>query len=299
MAAPSPWVANGTVNDLPDWGRALLVGSQELQTTDHDGCVVCERQTPSMRHRMVRLPDAAQLTGEAFTTRARLAYDLLLDGANHATVFRIWNFIPKIGQLDDEGLDHYMRFNAARFDAYAATDRGSLPYPVASGVGHNGNDLVLHLFEGQSAINEVVNPRQVLPEHYSQRFGPLPPVFTRAALVENRGQTPHFLASGTASVRGEDTMFDHALDGQLAETMCNLQALLEEASRASGAAARLDTLLTYVVRPDDLAAVKACVKAHFNPVETKLEFRIGELCRSDLLVEIEGAGSIFAGNTTS
>ncbi len=139
------------------------------------------------------------------------------------------------------------------------------------------------------------NPRQVPAYKYSRRYGPRPPCFARATrLAQPIDGAWWLLVAGTASIRGELTVHVGDVDAQTVETLDNLDALLAaaEARRATSAArARWRSLRVYVVRPDDLAVVRDRIEARYGPVPD-IEFTQAELCRSDLLVEIEGIAEL-------
>ena len=56
----------------------------------------------------------------------------------------------------------------------------------------------------------------------------------------------------------------------------------------------LDSILIYVTRPDLLASVRRFVES--NRLGREIEYRIGALCREELLVEIEGIKRLEGGN---
>ena len=144
---------------------------------------------------------------------------------------------------------------------------------------------MLHLLEGPVAIETVDNPRQVPPERYSDRWGPVPPAFIRSAVVRDLEVDPLLIVSGTASVRGEATVHPEDLEGQLDETLANLLELLHRAGVATDAP-RLDTALVYVPEADHLPRLRERIDAELGGGD--FEYRVGRLCRSGLLVEIEG-----------
>jgi enamine deaminase RidA (YjgF/YER057c/UK114 family) len=106
--------------------------------------------------------------------------------------------------------------------------------------------------------------------------------------------------AGTASIRGEDTAFVGDVVAQTSETFDNLDALLEAAEAAhaterpghhDGRPAHFTSLRVYVVHPSDAPAVQALVEARYPDVPD-LEYAQAELCRTDLLVEVEGVAEL-------
>ena len=273
VARATPWVANGSEQDLPLWAQALVLGSSNGKSN-----------APGIRHHQFVVSDASSLSPQEFTEQIRLGYEEILADIELKSILRIWNFIPEISNYDEDGLNRYMRFNAARFEAFQEHSSGR-GYPPASGVGHAGKDLVVHLLEGARAVQPVKNPRQVSPHNYSKRWGPLPPAFARAAIIELSDDDDLFLISGTASVNGECTIHPGEIELQLDETITNLQAIFDEAALDEK---HIDSLLIYVTHSDYIPLVQKRIKQSLLAHATDVELRIGPLCREHLLVEIEG-----------
>jgi chorismate lyase / 3-hydroxybenzoate synthase len=237
-------------------------------------------------------PDAAkieQITADAYHTLAKVLHEA---GNRHPV--RIWNFVPGILSPVGDGLDRYMKFNAGRYQAFSQWFGGAGEFsrflPAASAVGHQGNDLVIHVLAARDPGVAVANPRQLAPYRYSRRFGPLPPCFARATRVSAPGGRDLLMVGGTASVRGEDSVHVGNLPAQLQETFANLAALAGAAwPEVAGDLALkcFSGLRVYHVRAADLSMIRSAVAAAFaHPM--RVEWFHADLCRGDLLVEIEG-----------
>ncbi len=249
---------------------------------------------------------AVRLSEADFRHATAQAYRLLreqIDGGRAWHLVRIWNFIPGILTPLGELPERYMVFNAGRFAAYEEwyRDRDSFDREVAtaSGVGHEGADLVIHGLAATTPGTPVENPRQVPSYRYSPRYGPLPPCFARASrVIVDPARGPWLLVGGTASVCGEETVHPGDLDAQAAETCRNLAALVAGAI-AGGEAndhlqenllARYRYLRAYYVRDEHGARVARWIGDRFPDAEVEL-VQV-ELCRDDLLVEVEGVADL-------
>lgn len=270
-----PWSATGAGTDLPAWV------DQFLDCPDLDS---------RFGHRMVRVEDAASMDAARFEVATRDAYRQLLDGLTQDQLLRAWNFIPGINDPADQATaevqgnrDRYMVFNAGRYHGFTDSMGSPVIYPAASGVGHAGEDLVVHLLHGPGHPRSIDNPRQVMPDAYSSRFGDPPPVFARAATVQVGGREG-LLVSGTASVVGEDSAHLDAFDGQLFETLRNL-AVVVDAAWPGVRPEDLDDWLVYLPDLEYEEQVLAAIGA--GP---RVIVRQQGLCRPELLVEIECAG---------
>jgi chorismate lyase/3-hydroxybenzoate synthase len=233
---------------------------------------------------------------EKFTELTKLAYISLLKEVPAESIARIWNFIPGINDILDDQLDRYMAFNGGRFLMYCEELDEHLGHPAASGVGHSGADLVLHVLYGVREVRGVDNLRQKAPSRYSDKFGPRPPAFSRASLVSSNDGW-WLLVSGTASVVGEESVHEDDLQRQISETMHNLESIREattavfgsEVSYGSGAQWRI-----YMPCTNDIEGVAEALVREHGAVVGNLEFRKQALCRPELLVEIECAVRVGA-----
>lgn len=251
----------------------------------------------------LRLGGAAELDADAFGNACEWIYDRLkqeiqqLPSAERSwQVLRLWNFIPHI-LAPLGGLEHrYMVFNAGRYRAMERWLDEMENVATASGVGHFGDDFVVHCLIGHESGRAVENPRQIPAYRYSQRYGPLPPCFARATRIQcpeaRSVAEARLLIGGTAAVRGEDSLFPEDLDAQLEETLVNLAAVTRAALRGKESLGESCPLCTfesvrvYYVRSQDREHIAQALQRRL-PASTEIELRHAELCRPELLVEIE------------
>jgi chorismate lyase/3-hydroxybenzoate synthase len=98
--------------------------------------------------------------------------------------------------------------------------------------------------------------------------------------------------SGTASIVGHETIHQGDVVAQTRETLANIRALLDEANRVVGSARYSPDglkLKVYVRQPGDLKAIEAVLTAAL-PESTSIVYLQADVCREDLLVEIEATG---------
>lgn len=254
------WSAQGKAElDLSPWVAELARTSQ-----GRDDAVVSTRCVP-----------ADDLEGESLTDAARAAFLGVL-GDLPAGPCRVWSFLPRPTDRDRDFLERYMRFNAGRTAAYRARHEQVRVMPAGTCVGHSGKNLVVHALWTRDPFVAVENPRQRPAYLYSSKFGPVPPAFTRAARLPTR-----LLASGTASVVGEESMHPADVPAQFEETLRNLAAL----SDAGGGDGDWRDVCVYVRDRHDLPAVRELCEQRFKA----RVFRVVEaaICRRELLLEIE------------
>jgi chorismate lyase/3-hydroxybenzoate synthase len=209
----------------------------------------------------------------------------------HPYLIRIWNYFGAINSGDGDS-ERYRRFCVGRNAAVDAMFRDPPPAATAIGAPDAGAPLsVVALCSAQPAI-ALENPRQTPAWQYPREYGPVPPGFSRGAVLRD-GDGATLLASGTASIVGHVSLHAGDVVAQLDESLANLHVLLEEGSHRSGERFRMDglqALRVYLRHPGALAAVQERVEAAGLPLG-RVAFLQGDVCRRELDVEIEGVFS--------
>jgi chorismate lyase / 3-hydroxybenzoate synthase len=197
---------------------------------------------------------------------------------------RFWNYLTAITE-DEEGLERYKRFNIGRHGAFLTRLRQPMP-PAASCVGAHHGASMIYFLAARIPTKAIENPRQVSAFAYPPVYGPRSPSFSRAGLHVQDGAETLFI-SGTASIVGHETRHHGDLDGQVAETMENLKVLIENSGRNIALVQPEDwALKVYLRDPLYHEAVETALTAAFGAGSQRLYLH-ADICRSDLLVEIE------------
>ncbi|MBW8329711.1 MAG: hypothetical protein K0M48_11340 [Thiobacillus sp.] len=225
------------------------------------------------------------------TTEAAYAsiFELLEARGYHA--LRFWNYFPAINQ-ESHHKERYRQFNIGRQDAFLAHGRSVIGnVPAACALGSAGGGLQIAFLAARTNVISVENPRQVSAYHYPSQYGPRSPTFSRAGLVKLGGRDMLFI-SGTASIVGHQTLHDGDVAAQTRECLHNIAAIVAEAKRqAPDADFRLDALAykVYVRHPEDMATVRREMAQIIGGLVSAI-FLQADVCRADLLVEIEASG---------
>jgi chorismate lyase/3-hydroxybenzoate synthase len=244
-----------------------------------------------LRLHSTTLPGVTALNAEQLSNAVAATYRDIGAAVSSSGLFpvRIWNFVPGIQAPLGTG-DRYMAFNIGRFMAYADwfgnPETFSAQVPTASAVGVAGDTLWIFVLAADVPGQPVENPRQIPAYLYSRRYGIRPPCFARATTL---GDT--LLIGGTASILGEDSRHVDRLATQTRETFRNISALIAAAAPVAAACedplSALIDLRVHVVDGETAGAVQAILD-EVVPHVTDVEFVQADLCRRDLLVEIEG-----------
>jgi chorismate lyase / 3-hydroxybenzoate synthase len=216
----------------------------------------------------------------------------VLKHTEHSHLIRIWNYLPEINRECD-GDERYRHFNSARQLAFRNSGRTTVStVPAASALGSPaGSPISIYFLAARQPPKMIENPRQISAYHYPPKYGRHSPMFSRACVLSESAGTNLFV-SGTASIVGYETTHQGDVAAQTHETMANIGALLDEANRVVGSARYcLDELKfkVYVRQPTDLRAIERALSGTLRP-STPIVYLQADVCREDLLVEIEATG---------
>ncbi len=194
-------------------------------------------------------------------------------------LLRVWNHVGGINE-NERGLERYRRFSAGRYAALARLGYERTQFPAACAVGMTGEGVMVNFLASRTAGGQVENPRQVPAYEYPPQYGPRSPSFSRATVARWDGEALMFL-SGTSSVVGHETLHAGNVEAQTEETLRNLEAIVAIDSFA--------VVKTYIRRAEDFDLVSRRVMAALPRAQHL--FLQADICRSDLLVQIEGVAS--------
>lgn len=286
-------------------GRAVGPGtvaiqrlSEQLVVTRHSGVswIHCSQITP---------PTAGSIYDRSTFAFGGMRQLLASAGVRFDQVIRTWLYLG--GIVESEGnRQRYQELNRARSDFYqtiafgaghtAGTFQGQV-YPASTGIGTGNGHLVLSGIAVASerddlALLPLENPCQTSAFDYAAHYSPESPKFARAMALICGGCATIFV-SGTASITGAESRHLGDVRAQTQQTLDNIETLISEANFRrhgfSGLGATLGQLAlvrVYVKRPEDYAAVRATCAARLGNAPTI--YAVADVCRPELLVEIEG-----------
>lgn len=196
---------------------------------------------------------------------------------------RLWNYFDAIN-LGAGDAERYRRFCAGRARGMACFGHGS--YPAACAIGGHGRSgrLLVYGLAARSPGMRIENPRQLSAWRYPRQYGPTAPTFARAM----RSDAAQLFISGTAAVVGHASLHDDDLAAQLDETFANLDHVVEAAHGRFGEQVLLKA---YVRDARDGAAVAQAIAARV-PRAAGVLILAGDICRRELLVEIDGVQAL-------
>lgn len=201
-------------------------------------------------------------------------------------IIRQWNYIEQITGFD--GVDqHYQMFNNVRSNFYnqATWDNG---YPAATGIGTNLGGVLVDIdaavFTRPTCFaTPIDNKLQVAAHAYSPQVleaaqqQKTTPKFERAKSMTFDGRELIYI-SGTAAIRGEESLTGVGLERQLHTTMENIAQLTGEA--------KLKMLRVYLKNKSDYPEAYELLNRY--QLGIPISYMCADVCREELLIEIEG-----------
>lgn len=222
-------------------------------------------------------------------------------------VVRQWNYIGEILSIDNQ-YQNYQIFNELRSEFYTAY-RTIKSFPAATGIGMRLGGVIMDFnavrLGERAAVFPVTNPHQINAYEYGQNVlrglpekgkkQKNPPQFERALLLFRNGYGTLFI-SGTASIRGQETIGEGDIKTQTLITIDNIKQLADvnRVSRLINDRRiyKIDYLFlrTYIRNKSDFGIVKEICNKHFPGVPAI--YIQADICRDDLLVEIEAEAAV-------
>ncbi|BFU44961.1 FkbO/Hyg5 family chorismatase [Krasilnikovia sp. MM14-A1004] len=238
-----------------------------------------------------RVPQAA--TYAAATERAYLAALTLMRELDYRHCYRMWNFVNQINGPNADGLEVYRDFCLGRANAFEKTGFDEDAMPAATGIGSLGGGIGFYFLSGRSGRPTMIeNPEQMSAYHYPRRYGPKAPKFARAAHLATAG-SGHVYVSGTASITGHETRYSGDIVRQTHVSLQNIARVIgatnlwEHGIPDGYFLSSLDHIKVYVRHAEHIPVVRQICSRAFSPA-AEIRYLNVDVCRSDLLVEIEG-----------
>lgn len=214
-------------------------------------------------------------------------------------IVRQWNYIGNIVAYRC-GKQNYQEFNDAR-TAYYSKGAWRNGYPAATGIGASFEGIIVGCITFKSgragAVCPIDNPLQVAAHVYSKSVlidhradaTKSTPKFERAKLIEC-GHGACCFVSGTAAIRGEQSLEAESVVEQTIKTIENIEYLVsaENLLRSGCRSCKLQyaKLHVFIKHAEDYEQVREVVERAYPQVA--VTYTVADVCRGELLVEIEG-----------
>jgi hypothetical protein len=225
-----------------------------------------------------------------------------------SSIVRQWNYIEGITRIDDN-CQNYQAFNDARSQFYQKTTWHS-GYPAATGIGIDCGGVIVDLDAIYSNGSDIKifplnNSLQVPAHDYSDAVliaardekccAVTTPKFERGKLVLS-GTEGTIYISGTAAIRGEMSLRNMGIGEQTRITLENIEHLVSEETLANSGTGvfgkvEISSLRIYLKEESFFEPCKRIVDENYPGVPAV--YLKADICREELLVEIEGIAKIY------
>ncbi|HSH20442.1 MAG TPA: hypothetical protein VLA03_08305 [Draconibacterium sp.] len=214
-----------------------------------------------------------------------------------SSIVRQWNYLEDILGFDGQE-QRYQEFNNARTNFYGnAFEKNG--YPAATGIGMKQGGIIIEFVAINSNACKSVpinNPSQIAAHSYSEKVLEgegcvlkTTPKFERARYLELHHKKLIFI-SGTASIVGEKTVGVGDPAEQTEFTISNIKQLYSTQVLSNISDKKIipkyGHARVYLKNRKDFSVIKRTFKSHFGKLP--VVYIIADICRKDLLVEIEG-----------
>ncbi len=209
--------------------------------------------------------------------------------------------------LPEGDTQRYKELNRARTDFFESRNflapllpkhyQGPIVYPASTGIGADDVDLSVGGIALTTQRKDVFavpleNPNQTPAFDYGAVYSPQSPKFSRAMLLKS-GEAVRIFVSGTAGITDSESRYDDDPEMQTRLTLENIEALVSGSNMRRHGIDGFETglsdflsLRVYIKRPADAEAVRALCEARCPNVP--ILYTVADVCRPELLVEIEG-----------
>ncbi len=250
--------------------------------------------------------EAGNIFFRSETAFRQLHHILTEEGMEFSDIIRQWNYIEQITETLDQHnspSQHYQIFNDVRSKYYQLSDFKN-GFPAATGIGMDFGGIIIDAiavrFEEENSIGALKSPVQLDAYTYSKEvlaennamcdFCRTTPKFERAKILTVSGRK-WILISGTAAISGQVSDDQFSAEHQTEMTIKNILRLIsmeniEKHGIISDEKANIQSLRVYVKYKKDIPEVKAVCMRYFP--ELPVIYVVADICRPELLVEIEG-----------
>ena len=250
-----------------------------------------------------KLNDIMHQSNNAFE---QLQYILAEEDMDFSDIIRQWNYIEQITgsiQQNHSTSQHYQIFNDVRSKYYRQSSFLN-GFPAATGIGMDFGGIIIDIIAAKFGNKESIVPikspvqidaysytKEVLAENNSMKnFSRTTPKFERAKMILTPGNKSIFI-SGTAAIVGQASIIHDSVEHQTEMTIQNILGListenLQEHGISTMEMACINYLRVYVKFANDIEQVRSICMKYFPRLP--ICFVVADICRPELLVEIEG-----------
>ncbi len=245
---------------------------------------------------------------ESIETFEKMRAEMRRSGFDTSDLLRTWLYQGSITRPEG-ATQRYKELNRARTDFFSGVNflqkfipegKQGVIYPASTGIGADGLGIWMAAVAVRTDAEKspglvaipLENPEQTSAFDYGAVYSPQSPKFSRAMALSSKNSC-HIYISGTASINDSETQFVGDPAAQTRRTIRNILDLISGANLERhglrGFYATLDNLAiarVYIKREADYPLIRSIADEAFRG--TPITYTFTDICRDDLLVEVEG-----------
>ena len=202
---------------------------------------------------------------------------------NNMTIVKIWHYVPDLLKKYSNKKTNYSLLCESREDIYKKYYK-DLSYPAATVIGIDGGKVLIYFLAVSCKNYKVIeNIRQVSSYDYPQNIFIEKPMFSRAVkFLPLKETNEKIVISGTASIKGYESMHSNNLMKQLNEALENYKTFVDIENNKSNICR---VYLSKAQESNSHSIVNELDKIF--DINRYLLLK-GDICRKELLIELEG-----------
>ena len=206
---------------------------------------------------------------------------------NKMQIVKIWHYIPELLKIYDHKKTNYSLLCESREIIYKEYYKNQC-YPAATVIGIEGNKILIYFIAANcDTYRTIENKRQVSSYNYPQNKFSEKPMFSRAVEFSiSSFDRNKIIISGTASIRGYKSMYSENIFNQLEEALKNYKNFLDIDDNPSN----ICRIYMSKKEKDNFQLINTKLENYFG--KNKFILLYGDICRAELLIEIEGVSDV-------
>ena len=206
-----------------------------------------------------------------------------LSNKDNMSIVKIWHYLPDLLKLYPYNKTNYSLLCEARERVYKELYNNS-NYPAATVIGIEGNKILIYFLAVTCKNYQILeNSRQVSSYNYPQNIFSEKPMFSRAVSFSFQNEvSKKVVISGTASIKGYQSMHNSDVMKQLEEALENYKTFAKLEDNPS------NICRVYLSKKQKNNYLSVIEKLEIFFGSNKYILLFGDICRKELLIEIEG-----------
>ena len=202
-------------------------------------------------------------------------------------IVKIWHYLPQLLKKYSNQKTNYSVLCEARENVYKSYYK-DFNYPTATVIGIEEDKVLIYfLASACKSYDAIENKRQISSYNYPQTIFSEKPMFSRAVkFTPSDFSEQKIVISGTASIKGYKSMHELEVIDQLNESIKNYKTFINTENNSSN----ISRVYLSKSQGNKIREIEELLNKKF--LSKKYIILEGDICRKELLVEIEGISNV-------